>query len=357
MLDRNDGKIIQFAQNIFQQGHDLMNFLHGLEAHFRNLMITRATDSANLLEASDYIKNLYLEKAGGFETRDLLHYLDLLTQHEQMLKFSENPPLVLELLLLKLAHKPLSTDLDTLLDMLNNLPSGPAAPAAPETGPGPASPSSGGGGGVRPGGTSGGTPPARTSRTSPTPVPAPAGPADKTPPKDMFAALKKAPFPEVTATAPEEETAPAGAEADSDKAAEIAVTLEEIASQWRQVIAAVKNEKIALASFLQDGVPYQLNGHLLQIAFDPKTTFHMDHVKKNAPVIESALRHTLKADLKIDCVKVAFTEAGIERQVLSPEEVFESMKDKEPVLKKSLNYLTARILNRQECLCFPISAT
>ena len=31
---------------------------------------------------------------------------------------------------------------------------------------------------------------------------------------------------------------------------------------------------------------------------------------------------------------MAFTEAGIERQVLSPEEVFESMKDKEPVLKK-----------------------
>ncbi|MCB0259135.1 MAG: DNA polymerase III subunit gamma/tau [Calditrichaeota bacterium] len=327
MLDRDDGKIIAFAQNIFQQGHDLMNFLHGLEAHFRNLMITRATDSANLLEASDYIKNLYLEKAGGFETRDLLHYLDLLTQHEQMLKFSENPQLVLELLLLKLAHKPLSTDLDTLLNMLNNMPSGPASPEAPEAGPGPVS--SPPAGGSRPGGKTGGAPPSRTS-----PTPAPAGPTGKEPPKNMFAALKKTPFPEASATTPAVEAAPPVPETDGSKSAEIAVTLEEIAAKWRQVIAAVKSEKIALASFLQDGVPYQLNGQVLQIAFDPKTTFHMDHVKKNAPIIEGVLRNTLKAPLKIDCVKVAFTEAGIERQVLSPEEVFESMKDKEPVLKK-----------------------
>lgn len=328
MHDKDDGRIIQFAQNIFQQGHDLMNFLHGLEGHFRNLMITRATDSANLLEASDYIKNLYLEKAGGFETRDLLHYLDLLTQHEQMLKFSENPQLVLELLLLKLAHKPLSTDLDTLLEMLKNLPASPDDPEAPDAGPPPKSPPPAGGG-ARPGGKSGGTPPARTS-----PAPAAAGPAEKTAPKDMFAALKKAPFPQAAAAAPDVETAPETPEADGGDPAVMSVTLEAIAAQWRQVIAAVKSEKIALASFLQDGVPYQLNGRLLQIAFDPKTTFHMDHVKKNAPVIENALRHALKTDLKIDCVKVAFTEAGIERQVLSPEEVFESMKDKEPVLKK-----------------------
>jgi len=122
---KNDGEILQFAQKVFFQGHDVINFIHGLEEHFRNLLVTRATASAKLLETSDYFKNLYQENAARFVEKDLVHYLDILTQNESLLKYSENPQLILELLLLKLAHKPLTVDLEELLALLKNLPNLP----------------------------------------------------------------------------------------------------------------------------------------------------------------------------------------------------------------------------------------
>lgn len=112
------------------------------------------------------------------------------------------------------------------------------------------------------------------------------------------------------------------------------VNLADVSGRWNELIAAIKKEKIALSSFLQDGVPYKVEGRMLQIAFDPKTGFHMDHVQKNASMIERVMAQELGMPLRIKCIKVQFEQEGIQRQVQTPEEAFESMKNKEPVLKK-----------------------
>lgn len=318
---KEDAAVIRFARAVFEQGHDLVNFLHGLEEHFRNLLIARATGSTQLLETSDYFKNLYQEKAPLFAEKDLLHYIDILTQNEALLKYSENPQLILELLLLKLVHKPLSVALEELLELLKNLPDSPAPagsiPPAPNPGPQPGAP----------------TPPPQPPSSS-APAMAPFRPAGdypssvKEPSKGRFDSLKKNSLPASPAPF-------AATETETTVAADVPpVNLADVSGRWNELIAAIKKEKIALSSFLQDGVPYKVEGRMLQIAFDPKTGFHMDHVQKNASMIERVMAQELGMPLRIKCIKVQFEQEGIQRQVQTPEEAFESMKNKEPVLKK-----------------------
>ncbi len=318
---KEDAAVIRFARAVFEQGHDLVNFLHGLEEHFRNLLIARATGSTQLLETSDYFKNLYQEKAPLFAEKDLLHYIDILTQNEALLKYSENPQLILELLLLKLVHKPLSVALEELLELLKNLPDSPAPagsiPPAPNPGPQPGAP----------------TPPPQPPSSS-APAMAPFRSAGdypssvKEPSKGRFDSLKKNSLPASPAPSTATET-------ETTVAADVPpVNLADVSGRWNELIAAIKKEKIALSSFLQDGVPYKVEGRMLQIAFDPKTGFHMDHVQKNASMIERVMAQELGMPLRIKCIKVQFEQEGIQRQVQTPEEAFESMKNKEPVLKK-----------------------
>lgn len=318
---KEDAAVIRFARAVFEQGHDLVNFLHGLEEHFRNLLIARATGSTQLLETSDYFKNLYQEKAPLFAEKDLLHYIDILTQNEALLKYSENPQLILELLLLKLVHKPLSVALEELLELLKNLPDSPAPagdiPPAPNPGPQPGAP----------------TPPPQPPSSS-APAMAPFRSAGdypssvKEPSKGRFDSLKKNSLPASPAPSTATET-------ETTVAADVPpVNLADVSGRWNELIAAIKKEKIALSSFLQDGVPYKVEGRMLQIAFDPKTGFHMDHVQKNASMIERVMAQELRMPLRIKCIKVQFEQEGIQRQVQTPEEAFESMKNKEPVLKK-----------------------
>ena len=70
---------------------------------------------------------------------------------------------------------------------------------------------------------------------------------------------------------------------------------------------------------------------MLEIAFDPKTGFHMNHVQKNAAIIEKILAEEFQLPLKLKCIKMHFEQEGIKRQIQSPEEVFENMKNKEPL--------------------------
>lgn len=315
MRRKEDGEIIRFALRIFQQGMDLMNFLHGLEEHFRNLLVTRATGGAKLLDVADHTRSAYEKLSPEFEERDLLHYIDILAQNENLLKFSENPQLILELLLLKLAHKPLSVELEELLKLLGNAPASGGGSSATASTPlpekasaGKSESSSGTGGAVR--------------EASALIAAAPA--------KKATDLLKETVLPSA---------APPRKAQDESKVTEAPVnlTIESITEQWESVVSTVKADKITLGSFLQNGVPYSWEAPFLEIAFDPKTSFHMEQVKQSSAAIEKVLGEIFGTSLKLRCVEIDFSKKGVQKKILSPEERFQDMKEKEPVLKKIID--------------------
>ncbi len=326
MQQQDDAKIIRFARQVYEQGYDLMHFLQGLEEHFRNLLVTRATGNSQLLETSDYIKKRYEEKAPQFNAGDLLHYLDILVQNESYLKFSPNPQLILELLLLKLAHKPLSVDLEELLKSIRENPGTPPPAASAPKSPGSA---------VQPPGVSEPKAPPSSSppKTPPGSFRPPAGGTIKETPGKKFEGLNKSSLP--TDTPGDEASEEESGSSDESQAVNRDVT--EIAARWDQVLAAIKKDKIALASFLQDSIPYKLEKNILQIAFDPRTSFHKEHVQKNAGIIEKILKTQFQLPVRIECIYLDFEKEGVQKKVQTPEEILESMKSKEPVLQKLID--------------------
>ena len=296
MQQKKDSDIIEFSQKVFNQGHDLLDFIYGLQEHFRNLLITKATNSIKLLETSDHFKNLYQENSGKFLENDLLHYIDILTQSEVLLKFSPNPQLILELLLLKLTHKPLSIELEELLNYLKqNNSDNKNSDISPKK--------------------------KIESVTNQQNFQKPiqnelANPFDR---------LKTDPFPKATNTIQEPQVG---------KTYPVEISLLQVQNDWNKIVEEIKKQKIALGSFLIDGVPHKIHNNCLEIAFDPKTQFHMEHIQKNAATIEKLLETKFQLPLKIKCTELDFKRAGISKEIHSPEEVIEDIKNKEPVLKK-----------------------
>ena len=136
------------------------------------------------------------------------------------------------------------------------------------------------------------------------------------------------------ASKPEAQPEKQTVESEPSDSIQVEITIDDIRKKWNSLLGAVRREKIALASFLQDGVAKEVDGQIVHIAFDAKTGFHKDHVQKNAAIIENELKKIFGVTLKIQTLAVDFEEAGIQKTTQSPEEVFENMKNKEPVLKK-----------------------
>ncbi|RMF60473.1 MAG: DNA polymerase III subunit gamma/tau [Calditrichaeota bacterium] len=338
MQQKDEAGVIHFARKVYQDGHDLMHFLQGLEEHFRNLLLTLSTGNTRLLETSDYIKQLYQEKAAHFSEKDLLHYLDILVQHESLLKYSENPQLILELLLLKLLHKPLSVDLEELLRLFKErsieLPESSSDEVKSEsaqkgrstypTNPGSASTGS-----------------KTTSTTYSTPQKTDTTP--KTSTRQKFDSLKESPLPTSSPGKEDKTTSP-----EEEGGEEIQLDISRIQENWEQFLENVKKEKIVLASFLQEGIPLKLEKNILQVAFDPKNAFHISHIQQNSRYIESLLKELFGVGLRLQCVEVDFEKSGIQKQSQSPEEIFENIKQQEPVLKKLIDLFDCENLDPED---------
>jgi len=325
LLDRDDASILNFVQKIVNTGHDLMDFLYGLEEHFRNLLVVKSTQSTERLNTSDYFKKLYQEKAANFQPIDLLQFIEILIQGETILKFSPNPQLVLELLLLKLANKPKTVEIEQLLDMLQKMPesTGLQRPAAAST----------------------------LSNSSPVATPPKVQEEKKTAyqpahrknsaPKVDWSELKATTLPKSSPeTATFQKTRTTGVSQNS-------IDFKKLQEDWNKFVEAVKQNKIALGSFLQDSVPYRLQGDTLQLAFDPSTSFHMEHVQKNIPVIEKIWEKAFDVRLRVQCLAVDFQKAGIEKKIHTAQEIIDDIKNKEPVLKKIIELFDCENLDEE----------
>lgn len=327
MQQKNDAPIIEYAQKVFNQGYDLLDYIYGLQEHFRNLLITKATGSVKLVETSDHFKNLYQENTGKFAENDLLHYIDLLTQSENMIKFSPNPRLILELLLLKLAHKPLSVDLEALMKALkSNNPSADGNGAKSLT---PDSQKKKVNDNLIPYQT----PHKKEAQPNPSTNPSTRHAVSGNP----FDRLKSDPF-----------AATQVQESQEQKSFSVNISLADVQRDWEKIVAEIKKQKVALGSFLIDGVPHRVHNNCLEIAFDPKTQFHMEHIQKNARVIEKLLEAKFQMPLKIRCTSLDFESAGITKQIHAAEEIIEDIKNKEPVLKKIIEKFDCKEESDQE---------
>jgi DNA polymerase-3 subunit gamma/tau len=275
---------LDFVERLFSQGFDMSEFLSGLAEHFRNMIVVKTTESMELLEGLDSYAERYKQSAGAFSETDLLRLIQLAADTANQIKRSSNPKLILEITILKMIKMEKSIELGTLLTNLNNLKS-----AAPATQSGQVSPG---------------------SQAS-----APAGPAVES----RMTTVKQ--INHIIKTKLNTRVLPECGEGVSERGASPlegprqAVSLEKIKSEWEAIVDEVKEQRIHLGSFLNEGFPTALKSGVLEISFSPENGFHVNTINQNKSTIERIILSRTGFRIKLRCKKNAAVEASGQGQV------------------------------------------
>ena len=283
IVDRDSPRALGVVDRLMREGSDLSEFVAGLMAHFRHLLVARAvgelTDE-NLPEAD---REQYTEVAAQFEEPDLVRMLNAVTELETQIGRVTEPRFWLELTVVKLAQMTASVDLQALIRRLEQLegdlkrrgaPS-PRAPAAvrkqPASSPPPNAPSHGRN-------APSNARPASHRSTPSRPAPQPQGNG------------RRAPEPSVV----KEQTPPI---ASNGKPPDLSI----VEGRWEQLVQAVKTKKISVGTFLDEGQPQSMDGRRLVVAFQKNREFHANQVRRNRALVEEVAGGVFGGTVTISC--------------------------------------------------------
>jgi DNA polymerase-3 subunit gamma/tau len=255
---------LQLVERIFHQGCDIAEFLNGLTEHFRNMLVLKTTNNAELIEGLESYAPRYQEAAKSFSEYDLLRFIKMSSETANGVKRAANPKMMLELLLVKMIKMEKSVELDELLNQLQGIKPTPKS-------------------------STGGSGPA-THLASYSALPTEGNPIiqanpiikDKT---DPGQSLDKS------------NDGPNGVQKLTD------VSLTQIKEKWADIIGEVKGKRIHLGSFLNEGYPTDLQNGVLEISFGKENGFHINALNQNKMLIENAILIQTGFKLRVQCKK------------------------------------------------------
>jgi DNA polymerase-3 subunit gamma/tau len=104
ILSQNISEVLNYLDEILNNGFDGQSFLNGLSEHFRNLMVCKDASTIHLLEAIDSHREKYKQQSLTTDLSFLLNALNINNQFDIEFKLSKNQRLHVELALMKLCH-------------------------------------------------------------------------------------------------------------------------------------------------------------------------------------------------------------------------------------------------------------
>ena len=154
-----EGKITECMltlNEILSKGFEGQYFITGLSSHFRNLLVSQDAQTAELIEASDEVRNRYKEQAQKCKPKFLFRAMKLANDCDLNYKQSQNKRLLVEITLIEMAQlssddgeasglcptkilKPIFQALRPKTEVFQNVQ--PASPAKTESPARPAAPS------------------------------------------------------------------------------------------------------------------------------------------------------------------------------------------------------------------------
>ncbi len=109
---------LKLIEDIQLSGTPVAEFINGFSQHIRNLLYATLPDGHKVIGLTDELAQRYLDDAVSWDRRDLLRIANLLLEVEQVLRRSNNPYLLIEVLVLKLLEMDASISIDQLLTQL-----------------------------------------------------------------------------------------------------------------------------------------------------------------------------------------------------------------------------------------------
>ena len=106
------------------KGYDMQIFLDGLTEHYRNLLISGSTGSAELILESESVKQKYTDNISKFTQLEIINSLKLILQTEYTFKYSSNQRTLIEALLVELIKFSDTREISQILEELKEIRSG-----------------------------------------------------------------------------------------------------------------------------------------------------------------------------------------------------------------------------------------
>jgi DNA polymerase-3 subunit gamma/tau len=175
-------------------------------------------------------------------------------------------------------------------------------------------------------------PPAKPARPEAVPAPAAMPAQEKSAPSHGVGVHK--PVPAARVQAPEPVAGPA-VHAHSAHGAHHAVSLDAVKQQWQAIIQLISKSRMSLATFLGEGLPTEVNGHMLTVSFPKNCSLHKDSLeqKSNKDMIEKRFAEVLGV-----VVRLQFRLTQEERSTATIED--------HPVVKSAMDMFNARLIRK-----------
>ncbi len=94
--------VLLLLNDIVERGFDAHNFIVGLSAHYRNLLVCKDVRTAPLLEVSESIQDRFIEQSKAIPADQLIRALGVLSKADVEYKASKNQRLLVEMALMQL---------------------------------------------------------------------------------------------------------------------------------------------------------------------------------------------------------------------------------------------------------------
>ena len=133
ILARRHGAVFDFVEELLDEGHDLVEFYHGLTERLRLLMrLSLDPGGAPGLMAGE-LREGYARRAAGFSPGDLVRMLAMASglEADGSLRRTGRPRVMVEMLLLRMSYLDRTVELEDIIRVLGGVPARePAHPAA-----------------------------------------------------------------------------------------------------------------------------------------------------------------------------------------------------------------------------------
>ena len=97
-------EVLMLFNEILSNGFDAQNFINGLAAHLRDVMVSKDAATLPLLEVSDAVKGRYQKQGAAASLPFLYDALELCNECDISYRMSKNKRLLVELTLIRLAQ-------------------------------------------------------------------------------------------------------------------------------------------------------------------------------------------------------------------------------------------------------------
>ena len=288
IVERDGARALEIVDELAREGSDLGEFVAGLMAHFRHLLIACAagdlTDE-NLPEAD---RAQYAEGAAQFEEADLVRMFNAVGELETQVSRVSEPRFWIELTVMKLVQMTSSVDLQVLISRLEQLERGLKSQ----------------------GKVSGRVPAERPLPPRPKPVSQQKKTSSRSDTRAREDSAKLSPPTTASKTSPPQqqgngrpvaeqpqEEIPPVPEVSSGDPPDFSV----IKNKWEQLVQKVKEKKMSLGTFLAEGHPQSMDGRHLVVAFQKHREFHASHVRRSRALVEEVACNVFEGTVTISC--------------------------------------------------------